>query len=171
MISASYDGVMRTLFATTCKQCNAEYFVPKHILAKTKYCSKACSQAASRRRITFNCGFCSKQFLRIKRKSRHKTGLNFCGLKCKNAAQSFGGVLQPWNSTTGESRSRYIGLRVHGPICRRCNYAKHVEMLDVDHIDGDRSNNAPDNLMVLCVWCHALKTRKIRSHNWNGLLV
>ena len=34
-------------------------------------------------------------------------------------------------------------------------------MLDVHHVDGIRQNNHPDNLEVLCVWCHALKTRKI----------
>ncbi len=34
-------------------------------------------------------------------------------------------------------------------------------MLDVDHIDNDRSNNKIANLQILCVWCHALKTRKV----------
>lgn len=37
-----------------------------------------------------------------------------------------------------------------------------VRMLDVDHIiEGNRKNNNLDNLQILCVWCHALKTRKI----------
>lgn len=36
-----------------------------------------------------------------------------------------------------------------------------TSMLDIDHIDSDRSNNKIENLQPLCVWCHALKTRKV----------
>jgi hypothetical protein len=32
-------------------------------------------------------------------------------------------------------------------------------MLDVDHIDGNRTNHDLSNLQVLCVWDHACKTR------------
>lgn len=31
--------------------------------------------------------------------------------------------------------------------------------LDVDHIDGDKTNNDPSNLMTLCANCHRLKTK------------
>src|SRR5438876_2230962 len=41
-------------------------------------------------------------------------------------------------------------------------------MLDVDHLDNDRTNNSLDNLRVVCVWCHALKTRGVPAHDWNG---
>jgi hypothetical protein len=43
-------------------------------------------------------------------------------------------------------------------------------MLDVHHKDGDRENGSIENLEVLCVWCHALYTRKILgpSPNWDG---
>lgn len=34
----------------------------------------------------------------------------------------------------------------------------HV-MLEVDHKDGNRDNNALDNLQILCAWCHLQKTR------------
>lgn len=37
-------------------------------------------------------------------------------------------------------------------------------MLDVHHIDGNRKNGKADNLEVLCVWCHALETRKDWPH-------
>lgn len=39
-------------------------------------------------------------------------------------------------------------------------------MLDADHVNGDRSNSKKGNLQVLCVWCHALKTRKVQYHEW-----
>ena len=33
------------------------------------------------------------------------------------------------------------------------------ELLDVHHIDSNRSHNDINNLAVLCVWCHAIVTR------------
>ena len=33
-------------------------------------------------------------------------------------------------------------------------------MLDTDHIDGDPTNNRPENLQTLCKCCHAYKTNK-----------
>lgn len=43
-------------------------------------------------------------------------------------------------------------------------------MLDVHHLDSDRSNGLPENLLVLCVWCHALETRRIKPHEWVGCI-
>lgn len=43
--------------------------------------------------------------------------------------------------------------------CVRCGFVpEHMCQLDVDHIDGDHSNNDKDNLQTLCANCHRLKT-------------
>lgn len=36
--------------------------------------------------------------------------------------------------------------------------------LDVDHIDGDPSNNDPSNHQTLCKCCHPIKTRNERDY-------
>jgi hypothetical protein len=44
-------------------------------------------------------------------------------------------------------------------ICEKCAFvASHPCQLDVDHIDGNRNNNAIFNLQTLCANCHRLKT-------------
>lgn len=40
-----------------------------------------------------------------------------------------------------------------------CPYgADHPSLLDVHHLDGDRANGNPDNLVTLCALCHRLVT-------------
>lgn len=67
----------------------------------------------------------------------------------------------------------------HGNRYRRSSYREHVKsccdmcgfvpilmiQLDVDHIDGDHSNNNPENLQTLCANCHRLKTAM--QLNWH----
>lgn len=48
--------------------------------------------------------------------------------------------------------------------CQHCGFVpEHSSQLDVDHIDGDHSNNNPDNLQTLCANCHRLKTHLHRD--------
>lgn len=61
-------------------------------------------------------------------------------------------------------RERALRLRGHqceNPRCPISNIEIPVKMLDVHHIDGNRKNNSLENLRILCVWCHALKTRNV----------
>lgn len=55
---------------------------------------------------------------------------------------------------------RYM-IQILGERCSRCGWcernprAKRVP-LELEHIDGDRRNNRPQNLTLLCPNCHAL---------------
>ena len=45
------------------------------------------------------------------------------------------------------------------PLCRHCNEgARLTPATEVDHIDGDTTNNSLDNLQPLCKSCHSKKT-------------
>ena len=46
--------------------------------------------------------------------------------------------------------------------CVLCG-TKRQSVLDVDHIDGNHSNHAPENLQTLCKFCHRFKTRLDRK--------
>ena len=42
--------------------------------------------------------------------------------------------------------------------------AVHASQLDIDHIDGNHSNNDESNLQTLCANCHRLKTHLNRDY-------
>lgn len=37
--------------------------------------------------------------------------------------------------------------------------------LQLDHIDGNRENNTPENAQTFCADCHAVKTKRCGDHN------
>jgi len=44
---------------------------------------------------------------------------------------------------------------------KKCNYCNRIlDMINFDHIDGNRSNNSFFNCQALCPNCHAKKTRR-----------
>jgi len=50
--------------------------------------------------------------------------------------------------------------------CEQCGFIpEHISQLDVDHKDGDRWNNDPENLQTLCANCHRLKTHLAGDSN------
>jgi hypothetical protein len=97
---------------------------------------------------------------------------NFCSRSCAtvyNNKTIRSGEKNP-NYTNGKGSYRNRAFRYYGAKCsnNKCIIGKKgikvpKKMLDVDHIDCNRENNKLENLQVLCVWCHALKTRKIKK--------
>ena len=145
----------RWLEVRECSNCSSDFYSRRH--SKKKYCSHNCASEASSKSIYVFCSHCGKRFL-IKPSRLRET--NFCSRACKDKAQRIGGVLHVESHNGGLSTYRSRALRDKGCKCSECGYEDDDRMLDVHHIDGDRSNNHIDNLEVLCVWCHALETRK-----------
>ncbi len=62
-----------------------------------------------------------------------------------------------------DKRSWRDGIRVHQlqlePLCRMCRESGTITAAtEVDHRDGDPTNNAQENLQSLCKPCHSIKT-------------
>ena len=64
---------------------------------------------------------------------------------------------------TNCSTCRYRAQKSKKEQCEHCNAKLPKHLLDVDHIDGDRSNNEETNLQTLCKPCHLTKTRKFKD--------
>jgi len=66
--------------------------------------------------------------------------------------------IRPPNYWWAWEKYRYTSVK--GDSCVKCGFvAEDPCQLDVDHIDGDHSNDDPANLQTLCANCHRLKTK------------
>lgn len=64
-----------------------------------------------------------------------------------------------WKCWTKLKHKRRPWLKHKKDKCERCGFIpEHPCQLDIDHMDGDKSNNDPDNYLTLCANCHRLKT-------------
>lgn len=58
-------------------------------------------------------------------------------------------------------RQRLIKVGIKNPWCEKCHWAKKTDSgylpLELDHINGDSSDNRINNLQILCPNCHSLQ--------------
>lgn len=163
--STAWDGKNRRLYKLMCLSCSKEMLIPKHRLQRTKTCSTSCRDLHRKSGKDVCCIYCGKPaYRKLSKLSKlsSKSGLTFCSRVCKDTAQRWEhGLKAMWPDHYGNGTSGYRirAFRERDKVCIGCGYKDDSRMLDVDHIDSNRSNNKIDNLQVLCVWCHALKTR------------
>ena len=118
---------------------------------------------------TFNCLHCSKENL-IKRNQANK----FCNNTCQQDFQ-FNTITLP-KYYLGEVSNRRTLHRIikelYGYKCALCeNVGFHNDLplsLQLDHIDGDASNNYPDNLRLLCPNCHSQTDTFVAKNKGSG---
>jgi 5-methylcytosine-specific restriction endonuclease McrA len=89
-------------------------------------------------------------------------GLCHCGKQVRARGRNSIG-LQIFDTKCWSCRCEYRKYKKDS--CGHCGFvALHPVQLDVDHIDGDRTNNNEDNLQTLCANCHRLKTQLSGDH-------
>ena len=166
------DGCQMRTIEMTCLNCSKSFTTEYKFRHQRKFCSIACGIKFRKPRLALTCAQCGTEFSRPPSDIRAKSKVYFCSRVCKIQAQRIGGIeaIQPEHYGKGLSYYRGMALRYYGARCGICGYEQDIRMLDVDHIDSVRSNNQLQNLQVLCVWCHALKTRMVETHGWNGTL-
>lgn len=165
----SYDGKPRRLFRRFCAVCKKPFWVPRHVLINSFCCSVECRGKRRSRvgRVAKICANCGASFSVTKGHLKNsRSGLFFCKRECKDHAQRVEGVkaIHPSHYKNGIHGYRSKAIKDYGAVCLRCGYKRFKSMLNVDHIDGNRENNAVSNLRVFCVWCDALQTRGVPYH-------
>lgn len=99
------------------------------------------------------------------RREKNKKERGLC-IKCNKRLQACNGN-GSWKPLCKACNKKRFGLRTYTSkkkdlrkdFCQACGFkATHKCQLDLDHIDGNHSNNDPTNLQTLCANCHRLKT-------------
>jgi 5-methylcytosine-specific restriction endonuclease McrA len=156
---------MKTI-TRNCDFCQEPYEAQVRYLNRGQgiYCSRLCSSKGSPAKRRKNhepnliCTYCSKPFYRsASKQSSSRSGLFFCCREHKDLAQKLDGVKEIHPSHYGVEYARYRAkaFAFYPHECKNCGYNKYPEILEVNHIDCDRSNNDISNLEILCPTCHS----------------
>ena len=124
---------------------NAKHKKCKHCDKEIKYWQKFCSRK------------CNKEYVYLKWIERWKDGLE-SGIKGEFGISNY---------------LREYLFRKYNSKCARCGWSKINPYsgkipLDVEHIDGDYTNNNEDNLILLCPNCHSLTKTYKGANKGNG---
>lgn len=117
-------------------------------------CSKCIFES---KHVVVNCAYCGRSLVRPRSwLNSTKSGLAFCSVDHKHKAQSksFGLTeIQPEHYNSN-SDYRKIAFESYEHECSICGWDDDPRILEVHHIDGDRTNNCLSNLTILCPNCH-----------------
>ena len=94
------------------------------------------------------CTSCQNRPCRLKARTHSKVYFFKTCAKCKRDEKRLRGTYAKWHY-----------LRHRKDRCEECGFvAVHIAQLEIDHVDGNHSNNDVSNLRTLCANCHRLKT-------------
>jgi hypothetical protein len=116
----------------------------------------------------YNCITCNASF-------EAYTERKFCSTKCQNDKKYFE-FIETWKNgdvdgmrgktSTSQHIRRYL-FEKYNNSCSECGWSKvnpHTQKipLELEHVDGDYTNNKEENLKLLCPNCHSL------TSTWKG---
>ncbi len=144
-----------------CKICSKEFYAKQNWINRGNglYCSRKCQHESQKKGKIIKCFICKKETYKSFGRLKHsKSGKYFCNKSCqtiwRNSIVHIEKNHPNWKN--GESSYRDIILRKDVQrFCRRCKIAD-MRVLIVHHLDKNRKNNDPHNLIWLCCNCHFL---------------
>ena len=122
------NGRKRRLYPGECVVCGKSFMRPSQGKGTRKCCSTKCANSitgnSNIKPLEIICSECGKIFKRVPSKvGKGKHGENFCGLKCKNKAQSLKGkcrTITPSHYGTSKHYSQKSTT-----VCPKCTGSKH----------------------------------------------
>lgn len=160
-------GVRRRGIRVTCRICSTPFVC--RVSRPRDFCSRECSSKAREKRVRLTCRRCGKAFERPANKAeagRRRHGVQFCSRKCKDLAQRLTGncpEIRPPHYGTGAYEYRHL-VNFEQGCCGRGE--RRTFLLFVHHLDGDRKNNAVENLEIVCGNCHIIRHLELVDGEW-----
>lgn len=140
----------RTKVKIKCKTCGYEWEISPQSLTPSgmkNYNFKGCPEC---KYAIIKCAYCGKEIKRLK--SEIKGEYQYCSRECgnrhKNELRKQAG---DWNNS---SNYRLKAFDVYPHKCAVCGWNEDERILEVHHLDEDRTNNNIENLSILCPICH-----------------
>lgn len=120
---------------------------------KKHHCMSCWNRAIEDKWEEKNCTYCGKTVKRLKsRIAVNKTGLFYCSRECGNRHKN---VQREENGEWVDSKNyRLRAFNSQEHKCFVCGWNEDERILEVHHIDENRSNNSVENLKILCPTCH-----------------
>ena len=144
----------RTPVTIKCKICGHKWnispasFCPS---ATKEYSFKGCSECKYEHTV---CSYCGKEIRRLKSDLKTSSGYVYCSRECGNRHKA---ELTKRNDSNAYRRNAF---EHYEHKCAICGWNEDIALLEVHHIDEDRTNNTVVNLIILCPICH----KKLTMH-------
>lgn len=151
-----------------CKQCASEIELHK------TFCNSSCAakynnvHRTRKKKVHYgNCDNCQKELTR--------SGKKFCNNKCQVEHQKKKIFLAIESGDLSINVERYKDYLIHknGAKCMECGWNKVNQYtgkipVQLEHVDGDSTNNTLSNLKLLCPNCHTLTPTWGNANRGNG---
>lgn len=142
-----------------CERCGKEFYVTPSRKNTARFCSFICTKTPYIKRI---CKNCNNEFSFHPERLKRNAGI-FCGDKCRyeyfrlhgnpnwHGGKSFEPYPLGWSRTYKEQIRYKDGYK-----CQICGIPEieNCRKLAIHHIDYNKENINPENLISLCVFCH-----------------
>lgn len=126
---------------------------------KNTFCTRKCEGLFKRILTRKNCSNCNKVIERPPHGFKNsKSSKYYCSRSCAvstNNKETKKGSRHPnWKNGIGYNYRKKVIESVGLEKCKRCDWDKRPEILQIHHKDRDRRNNELSNLEILCPNCH-----------------
>jgi len=159
-----------------CQYCGEEFEIFRNLVEQWGwgiYCSAECRVKGQEKKAEHECLYCHKKFEAWPSRGNMK----FCSNECRykqwkgsNSPHYTGGVVRVGYGKKFNERLRERIRKRDRYRCVVCGKAERSRKICIHHIDYDRFNNNPLNLVTLCFHHHGKTTKKSERDWWYFLL-